>query len=144
MKRDAFKKNKIRQSETGGGFGVKPRKIIPFDKTRRRRQWSLGDPPRRGRKWIGLPFGPKAALLILLAILFGAPALDAASLTWRKDEGCRVFLVIDGDTVRGWCPDEGFTAIRLTGFDIPEFRSSFLAEAWGAFAATHVLRWNLW
>lgn len=121
---------------------MRRRTVIPYDRSRRNKQWHLGDPPgRRLRRKLGLG---RFLLLTLAAVLFLPPVLDAASLAWRSSEGCRVWSVVDGDTVRGWCPGSGSETIRLTGYDTPEFDAGCLSELGRAAWATQVLRWHLW
>ena len=104
------------------------RDIIPFSRGGRR-------PPHRGRV---------VGAALIAAALFVAPGLDAASLVWRQSEGCRVWMVVDGDTVRAWCPGSGSQAVRLTGFDTPEVSGHCLQERAMALAATYRLRAALW
>lgn len=53
-------------------------------------------------------------------------------------------MVVDGDTVRAVCPDEGATRVRLMGYDTPEMRGDCARETIGAYRATYHLRWALW
>ncbi|MDA7428712.1 thermonuclease family protein [Primorskyibacter aestuariivivens] len=84
------------------------------------------------------------AALIFGGLLVGPVALDAASLLWRESAGCKVWLVIDGDTVKMYCPDEGFVSGRLLRYDTPEMKARCPKELASAVAATFVLRWHLW
>jgi len=59
-------------------------------------------------------------------------------------EGCRIVSVVDGDTVRLYCPDKGLTRARLMGFDTPEvFEPQCAAELARGTAATRALRKHL-
>lgn len=66
-----------------------------------------------------LRFLMTASLLLGL----GVPVLSFANGTLKPHEGCAVVLVIDGDTVRLFCPAEGFVTARLLGYDTPEIFS---------------------
>lgn len=78
-----------------------------------------------------------ALLLVTLASL--------SALVPARGTGCRVVAVTDGDTVRAWCPGEGFVSARLLGFDTPEtWAPRCLSEWWAGTRATWALRWKLW
>lgn len=91
----------------------------------------------RGQRRFGLA-------LVLGLILVAGPGLDAASLAWRNSEGCRVWAVVDGDTVQAWCGINGPRSVRLLGFDTPELRGRCMSETTRALVATYRLRWELW
>lgn len=125
-------------------------KLIHFYRgARRHPKWDMGLPPnrhdrksrrsagrRRGRNWLlGMAF---------VLVLFGPVALDAASLAWRKSEGCKVWMVVDGDTVRMICPGQGFVSGRILDFDTPEMKARCPQELGKAVAATFYLHWQLW
>jgi endonuclease YncB( thermonuclease family) len=61
-----------------------------------------------------------------------------------RTDGCRIYAIADGDTVRMHCPGSGFRMTRLTGFDTPEFRAECGRELIMAYLARHALRWELW
>lgn len=116
---------------------------------RRHPKWDMGRVPNpRGRK----PYKParrkmgRGAWAILLAaiIIFGPNVLDAASLLWRKSEGCSVWAVVDGDTVEMFCPERGAVSGRILSYDTPELKSRCPSELGKALAATFYLRWQLW
>jgi len=111
-------------------------------------KWDLGTPPSlrarkprppRRRRWGGWLVAGALAVM-----LFGPVALDAASLAWRDSTGCRVWMVIDGDTVRMVCPGPGNVKGRLVGFDTPEMKARCPKELGLAVAATYYLRWQIW
>ncbi|MGI9390252.1 MAG: thermonuclease family protein [Boseongicola sp.] len=105
------------------------RNVVSFDRTRRSRNWSLGDPrrgARRRRRRIRF-FNPKfyltAAIVIAGTVLVALPyGADAVNIGFgaRSLDGCRVSRVVDGDTVTLWCPGAGLERTRLVGFDTPE------------------------
>lgn len=115
---------------------------------RRHPKWDMGRPPNpRGRKPFR-PVGRGARTKLLLAtvglVLVGPVGLDAASLMWRKSEGCAILTVIDGDTVRLLCPNEGFVSGRILGYDAPEMKARCPRELIKAVSATYYLHWQLW
>ena len=125
------------------------RKVVPFRRgARRHPKWDMGAPnprgkiplrPRRGRtNW------PVVLMIVGASVIFGPVALDAASLTWRQSEGCKVWMVVDGDTVKMTCPAEGYVSGRILGFDTPEMKSRCPTELVMAVSATFYLRWQLW
>lgn len=127
------------------------RNILRFWRgARRHPKWDMGTPPNpRGR----LPYRParrrgraKAIVFggLLAAFLIGPAVLDAASLLWRDSKGCRVWMVVDGDTVRMQCPTLGFVNGRLLGFDTPEMKARCPQELARAVAAAYALRWHIW
>lgn len=72
-----------------------------------------------------------------LALGIGLPALSFVNGTLKPHEGCAVTLVVDGDTVKLFCPGEGFVTARLLGFDTPEvFSPLCLSELARGVAAT--------
>lgn len=116
---------------------------------RRHPKWDMGAVPNpRGRS----PFRAarrkrgRGLSVILLAsiVIFGPNVLDAASLMWRKSEGCAVWSVVDGDTVRMVCPDLGAVSGRILSYDTPELKARCPSELGKAVAATFYLRWQLW
>ena len=63
----------------------------------------------------------------------------------EPDGACRIYQVIDGDTVRMFCPGRGNVKARLTGFDTPElFSPSCASELLAATGAQWALRRALW
>lgn len=119
------------------------RKVIPYDKTRRKRHWQMADPPaRRPRR-----LRPVRWLLFLsigLLLMFGSLG-DAAMGLMKGTSHCKVVSVLDGDTVTIWCGGAEFERARLTGFDTPEvFSPQCNAELWQGFRATVALKGALW
>lgn len=106
----------------------------------RRRRWRLADP----RFYLG------AAVVIASVAVIVLPAIsDAAFAVVRPaaaDAGaCRIYQVIDGDTVRMWCTVSGHGRARLSGFDAPELFSPACASEFVAAArAQWALRLALW
>lgn len=116
--------------------------------------------PRRKRRWPRWPqwprwrggrrrYGPwrKVRILGLIALLIiGAPeVLGYLGVQIRGGTGCSVVRVIDGDTVRAYCPGRGLLSARLRGFDTPEVYSpQCVSEWWAGTKATWALRRRLW
>ena len=108
----------------------------------------MGTPPnQRGRK----PYRPvrhgvrmKLGLALVLGFLFGPNVLDLISMAWRRSEGCRIWTVVDGDTLRMICPDQGNVSGRILGYDAPEITARCPQEFGKALAATYYLHWKLW
>lgn len=79
----------------------------------------------------------RALMGLSFALGVGLPALSFANGTLKSHEGCAVTLVVDGDTVKLFCPDQGFVTARLMGFDTPEiFSPSCLSELAQGLTAT--------
>lgn len=56
-----------------------------------------------------------------------------------------MLAVIDGDTLRAYCPGPGLVPVRLLGFDTPEVTSPACpSELWKGIGATFALRWRIW
>jgi len=128
--------------------------VIPYSRDYRRPpKWSMGPPPRRPRRrwrladprfYLGAAMVTAALGLVVLpaasdaVIAVARPAADGAG-------SCRVFQVIDGDTLRIWCPGRGATAARLIGFDTPElFAPRCASELLAATRAKWALRLAIW
>ncbi len=128
---------------------MKHRKVIPFGRDYRRPvkfEMGLGQSPKRR--------GLADPAVYLKYVLAGAVALllclqvlpDGAILVSQKPKGevCQVVSVVDGDTVRMWCPAGGVETARLVGFDTPELFSPRCAgEMVAAVKATWALRFAL-
>jgi len=99
-------------------------------------------PYRRPCRSLGLTIA-RAALTGFIALIVLPPALDAANGFLTETDGCRVWQVIDGDTVRIWCHDGSHTA-RILAYDTPELSARCTSELLQALAATWYLRWQLW
>lgn len=66
-----------------------------------------------------LVFGLAVTALILVPLV--ADLVNAAMKTVSSEQGdCRIFRVVDGDTVTLICPEDGMESARLLGFDTPE------------------------
>jgi endonuclease YncB( thermonuclease family) len=116
--------------------------VTPFSRDYRRPpRWGMGLPPRRPRRrrarvWLGM--------VVVLAVLLVPRAGDAVNAGLTRTDGCRIWGLVDGDTVRMYCPGSGWQATRLTGYDTPEFRGDCGRERVMAWLATQALRWHLW
>ncbi len=120
---------------------------------RRPPRWNMGLPPRRPRRsWrLADPGTYLSAVIVLAALgLVVLPvAADAVIAIARPaasaDATCRIYHVIDGDTVRMFCPGRGNASARLTGFDTPElFSPSCPSELAAAVKAKWALRLAIW
>ncbi|MDQ2091467.1 thermonuclease family protein [Marimonas arenosa] len=110
----------------------------------RARKLDMGLPPRRPRRrnWRG-----KMGLFVAIAILSVAvfpSVIDAGLSLTKQNTGCRVWRIVDGDTVKLSCPTSGYGSGRLLGFDTPEYKARCLHEFVLAIRATYVLRWRFW
>ena len=98
--------------------------------------WPRGPRPRRGGLWMGV--------IAVLLVLVGPRVGDVVNGLVTRTDGCRIWVIVDGDTVRMSCPVSGWQTTRLIGFDTPEFRGSCARERGMAWLATQALRWHLW
>jgi micrococcal nuclease len=80
----------------------------------------------------------------MLLLLLGPRLGDVVNAAVTRTDGCRIYMLVDGDTVRMHCPGSGLRLTRLTGFDTPEFRAECGRELMMAYLARHALRWELW
>lgn len=79
-----------------------------------------------------------------LALGIGLPALSFANGMLKPHDGCAVVLVVDGDTVKLFCPGEGVVTARLLGLDTPEiFSPQCLGELGKGLGATARLNLSL-
>lgn len=128
--------------------------IVPFSRDYRRPpRWTMGLPPRRPRRPRRLADPRFYLKAVIAAVSLGLVVLPAASdaviaVARPVADGsgsCRVWQVIDGDTVRMWCAGRGSTTARLTGLDAPElFSPSCPAELLAATRAKWALRLAIW
>ncbi|MBY6046923.1 thermonuclease family protein [Vannielia litorea] len=82
---------------------------------------------------------------MLAALLVAGPGLVDMAFGYARQAGtCRVTAVVDGDTVKMICPEEGRVRGRIVGLDAPEVKGECMAERWAAWRATQALRWRLW
>jgi endonuclease YncB( thermonuclease family) len=119
---------------------------------RRPPKWNMGLPPRRRRGFrLADPrFYLRAVIVVASLGLVILPGIADATLgitrPLRAGTGsCRIYQVVDGDTVRMWCPAHGNLAARLKGFDTPElFSPQCASELVAAMKAKWALRLMLW
>ena len=84
-------------------------------------------------------------LLIAIAIVGGRDALGYLGVKVSGSAACTVTSVVDGDTVRVFCPGKGFLSARLLGFDTPEVYSpKCFSEWWAGTKASWALSKHLW
>lgn len=81
---------------------------------------------------------------VFLALVIAVPVGDGISAFVKDYPECWVLSVIDGDTVKLFCPEGGAQSGRILGYDTPEVDGACLSETWGATKATFYLRWQLW
>jgi endonuclease YncB( thermonuclease family) len=125
--------------------------VVPFDRSRRNRQWHLADPPHRRRR---RPLNPasylKGVIVIAgLALVFLPNLADMAQGVVRtygaEPEACQILNVVDGDTVTILCPATGVERARIVSFDTPEYFSpSCPQEYLKALQAKWELRRLIW
>ncbi len=128
--------------------------IVPFGRDDRRPpRRGMGLPPRRPRRHPRLAdprFYLRAAIVVASIGLIALPAASDAVIAMARPAGdgagsCRIWQVIDGDTVRMWCPGRGGTSARLVGFDAPElFSPGCPSELVAATKAQWALRLAIW
>lgn len=111
---------------------------LPLRSTRR--TWRLADPGT---------YLSAVIVLAALGLVILPVAADAVIAVTRPavaaDVTCRIYRVIDGDTVRMFCPGRGSTSARLKGFDAPElFSPACASELAAAVTAKWALRLKLW
>lgn len=132
----------------------RPRIIRFWRGARRHSKWDLGVPPnprdsnRPIRSRFARPqFYLKAVIgvgIVGLAVLPIAADAVGILISPKEENGCRIVSVIDGDTVRLWCPEHGMQKARLVGFDTPEvFSPNCASEFARGQQATWALRWAL-
>ena len=96
----------------------------------------------RRASWRGRAVAGVAALALGIAVL--PPVADVVNGLVKKADGCRVVGVIDGDTVRLYCPVSGLITGRILAYDTPEKDAACLGEFIKATQATWMLRRILW
>lgn len=129
-------------------MGIRRDNIVPYSRDYRRApRLGMGLPPdgSRRRRRVTDPRTRLRAVVVVASL--GLVLLPLAADAWmalagaRAADGCRVVSVVDGDTVRLWCPGRGVFAARMTGFDTPEvFSPSCVMELAAGLAATVHLR----
>ena len=82
--------------------------------------------------------------LIAIALLFVPPIVDVVNGAVKAQSSCSVSLVMDGDTMKIDCPDNGITSARIIGYDTPEKNARCIGEFIKATRATWALRMMLW
>ena len=81
---------------------------------------------------------------ILVAIV-GPPAIDVTNGLARAGSSCVALDIIDGDTLRVFCPETGVRSARIKSYDAPErFSHKCLSELFAGWLATQKLRSLLW
>ncbi|RYH12363.1 thermonuclease family protein [Tropicimonas sp. IMCC6043] len=120
-------------------------RLIGKPPPRRQRSPSLRRTLRGNLAWIGGLSRGQWVIAAIVAVVFLPHLITlVAGALKPTSEGCRVLSVVDGDTVRMYCPKDGVMSTRLTGFDTPEFRGQCGSERLKAMAATYVLHWQIW
>ncbi|WP_428548922.1 thermonuclease family protein [Profundibacter sp.] len=100
----------------------------------------MGKPPHKKRRSLKWKF---IGGVVLVLLLFGMPVGDIVNGFVKPHEGCRVWQVTDGDTVKIWCNDGSYPA-RILAYDTPELKARCSSELLMAVRATLYLRWLLW
>lgn len=111
----------------------------------RRSLWALGS-RRAVRRRVRSPWRQVAILALAAAALVGGR--EWATAAWSSATGsqsCSIGRVVDGDTVKVWCPDKGMFSARLLGLDTPEVSSPrCISEYLRGTRATWSLRKRIW
>ena len=70
---------------------------------------------------------------LIAALIIAAPEiLGYLGVKISGSTGCNVVRVVDGDTVRAFCPGRGFISVRLLGYDTPEVYSPKCISEWSS------------
>jgi endonuclease YncB( thermonuclease family) len=129
-------------------------RIILFSRDDRRPpKWNMGRArrrPRQGWRLADPRFYLSAVMAVASMTLLVLPGVADGFIAVARpvsvgDGSCRIYRVVDGDTVRMWCAARGRFAARLVGFDAPElFSPSCPSELASAVRAKWALRRTLW
>lgn len=123
---------------------MRPRIIGPV---RPRRRGRPGHRPSGRRLPAGLRPWRKVVILLVagLTLVFGRDGIGYLGARVAGTTTCRVTSVVDGDTIRVYCPGQGIERARLMGFDTPEvFSPRCASELWAGTQATWALQRRLW
>ena len=91
------------------------------------------------RFYLKLVMGSAVAGLVLIPTV--ADLVNAAMKPVSSVQGdCRIFRVVDGDTVSMVCPEDGMMSARLLGFDTPE---KYAPKCFAEFVAAEKASWAL-
>ncbi len=118
--------------------------VVPFSRDRRSPpKWGMGLPPHK-KPHRQLHLGKWLVLLFVILVAF-APIIDAVKGFLTPSDGCKVWQITDGDTVKVSCGPQIPDRARIIGYDTPElFSPGCFSEAVMAVRATFYLRWKLW
>jgi endonuclease YncB( thermonuclease family) len=83
-------------------------------------------------------------VVIIILVLSVPPVVDFINGSAKSKSRCSVAMIMDGDTFKMNCPDEGIVRARITGYDAPEKNARCIAEYVKAIRATWALRTMLW
>lgn len=83
------------------------------------------------------------AAVLALGLAALPPVIDWGLSWFKRQDGCRVRGIVDGDTVRLSCAGASARG-RLLGVDTPEMKAGCVAEFIGAVRATWALRLSFW
>jgi micrococcal nuclease len=89
----------------------------------------------------------KVGMIVILAaaVVGGREWAVAARGIISGDAQCSIGRVVDGDTLKVWCPRRGLFSARLRGLDTPEvFSPGCISEFVLGVRATWALRQRLW
>ncbi len=87
----------------------------------------------------------KTSIVVVIALALGVPpVVDFVNGSAKSKSRCNVTMVMDGDTFKMTCPEEGIIRARIMGFDAPEKNARCIAEYIKATRATWALRLMLW
>jgi endonuclease YncB( thermonuclease family) len=87
----------------------------------------------------------QVCILIVVVFILGVPPIaDYVNGAFKSKSRCSVSMVMDGDTFKMSCPDDGIVTARIMGYDAPEKNARCIAEYIKATRATWALRMTLW
>jgi len=87
----------------------------------------------------------QVSILIIVILILGVPPIaDYVNGAIKGKSRCSVAMIMDGDTFKMSCPDDGIGSARIMGYDAPEKNARCIAEYIKATRATWALRMMLW
>jgi len=117
-----------------------------FRSYRQKRRWAKyqkarGKVFRRNRNWRTKLF--RLVVTVIVGVVLLPPVGDLINGYVKETDGCRVWQVTDGDTVKIHCKTGSYRA-RILAYDTPELKAHCPSEFYKAIMATYYLRWQLW
>ncbi len=121
------------------------RKVVRYSRDYRKPpRWGMGLPKRRAPRRRRMPLLAWMMIGVIVVVILPV-VVDAGKGMVTPSEGCRIWQITDGDTVRVLCEMTPNTRARLQRYDSPELFSPQCGAEWlRAVAATYYLRWQFW